>query len=291
MKKILALILMLPIFLSAQELEATVDINVEKLQTINRENLHNFKQSIEDYLNNTKFSGQNWDFDKIQCSFTILFTSAPDEFNYTAQVIVRSLRKVYKSTRNSPMITVNDGNWNFRYERNESLYSNPNIFHPITSFLDYYALLIIAMEQESWEKMAGSDLFSKAFAIANLGANSNFRKGWETGTTYNRFDLVENIQNEKYRTFREAISDYQYGIDIYENQKAKGQEKIVSLIKVLDALKTKIDYRSLFVKTFFDAKSGELIDHLKDYPDKSVFKTLKTIDPPRISKYDEMLKD
>lgn len=46
---------------------------------------------------------------------------------------------------------------------------------------------------------------------------------------------------------------------------------------------------SVYVKTFFDAKHGELIDYLRDYPDPELFSKLKKIDPPHSSKYDAVM--
>jgi hypothetical protein len=46
----------------------------------------------------------------------------------------------------------------------------------------------------------------------------------------------------------------------------------------------------VLLKVFFDAKAGEIVDYLKGAADKSVFVSLKSIDPSHSSKYDEGLK-
>jgi hypothetical protein len=46
---------------------------------------------------------------------------------------------------------------------------------------------------------------------------------------------------------------------------------------------------SVYIRTFFDSKSGEIIEHLKDYPDPELFSKLKKIDPPHSSKYDAVM--
>jgi len=42
----------------------------------------------------------------------------------------------------------------------------------------------------------------------------------------------------------------------------------------------------VLIQTFFKAKYGEITDHLKDYPDKTVFTKLKQIDPSHAGRYD-----
>ncbi|HEX2982380.1 MAG TPA: DUF4835 family protein, partial [Ignavibacteriales bacterium] len=69
MKKFITLLLFLPYLLQAQELNAKVSVNYEKLPVINKDYLNNFGQYIEDYLNNNRFTDQKWDSEKIKCSF------------------------------------------------------------------------------------------------------------------------------------------------------------------------------------------------------------------------------
>jgi hypothetical protein len=289
MKKLIFLFFLTTNIVFSQELDATVIVNSEKLSIRYREILADFGPMVQTYLNTTKFSGSPWEYEKIKCSFNIFFNTVSDESNYTAQVVVTSMRRVYQSQKFSPMMVVNDGNWAFVYEKNQTIFFDPNYFNGLTSFLDYYAYMVIGFENDSWEKGAGTPFFQKAFDIVNL-ANGRRATGWEAGSSYNKSDFVQNILDNKYGAFRDATTEYHRGIDIYAKNKAKGQELIVKMIKALDQMKSKIDFRSVYLKVFFDAKSGEIIEYLKDYPEKSIFKTLKTVDPPRLAKYDEILR-
>lgn len=290
MKKFIILFAFVCRSIIAQELQASVTVNFEQLPSINKENLVTFKQTVEDYLNLNRFTGDTWDSQKIKCTFNIFFLSAPDDITYTAQVFIGSQRPIYKSLSNSQLISILDNSWNFQYEKNQSLYFNPTLFNSLASILDYYAFLIIGMDNDSWEKLGGSPQFSRGMFVVNIAAAGKFSKGWEKGSgTFNRRDLLEDLLNEKFRVFRESYADYHYGIDIMSKNRAAGQEKMVSLINTLDKIKSKIDVRSVLTKSFFDAKHGEIIQRLADYPDKTIFKKLKVIDTPHASKYDEVL--
>lgn len=290
MKILAILFLSFTSILFPQELNCKVNVNLESIPIAARERLSNFSQVIEDYMNKTNFTGSDWQGGKIQCAMTIVILSVSNEVNYTAQAIVSSQRPIYKSTDNSLMLTINDNEWAFNYEEGQALYANQSTFDPLTSFLDFYANIIIGFDMDSWESLGGSPYFSNAFNIVNLGANSNFSNGWtKNSNSYSRRGLVEDLLNEKYRHFREAIYDYYYGIDIYAQNPEIGREKIVKLINVLEDLGTKSNLTGVFIKVFFDAKNGEIIEHLKEYPDKEIFVKLRRIDPAHTSKYNEIL--
>ncbi len=274
----------------AQELNCKVTVNYEGLPALNRELLTDFASVIETYVNNTQFTGESWDGQKIDCALNIFFTSASGDNDYAAQVVVVSTRPVYKSIRQSTMLTINDPMWTFRYVKNQPLYFNQSSFDPVTSFLDYYANIIIGSDWDTWEELGGTPYFNRAFNIVNLGANSAYKKGWErSNATYSRWGLCEDLLNDKYRRFREAIFVYYVGVDEYQINKTAALEKIVNLINVLTDMKSKVDINSVLIRTFFDAKYGEIIDLLRGYPDPTIFTKLKKIDPPHSAKYDELM--
>ncbi len=273
--------------ISAQELNCTVTVNLDNIPPSNRDKLSSFQSAVESYINQTRFT-DGWQANKIRCSFTILLLSASNNINYSAQIIVTSQREIYKSKNSSLMLTINDNNWAFTYEKNQNLIADFSNFDPLTSLLNYYAYIILGYDSDSWEEFGGTDFYSKAYDIVNLGAASSFPTGWEKNSnSYSRRGLVDDLLNDKFRPFREAFYEYHYGIDYYDINKEMGQAKIVKAVNILDALRSKIDLASVIMKVFFDAKSGEIIERLKDYPDKdNVFKTLKKIDPAHSAKYD-----
>ena len=66
--------------------------------------------------------------------------------------------------------------------------------------------------------------------------------------------------------------------------------KIASLVDVLFTMWQKQGgINSVLLRTFFDAKNGEIIDHLREYPDRSIFAKLAKVDPPHAAKYQELI--
>jgi len=290
MKYTVLFLLLLSFTTFAQELNCKVDVNFESLPVNNRELLTDFQGVIENYMNTTRYTNEDY-AQKIDCSMSIFFTSAGSDVDYSAQIVIISQRPIFRSTNNSPILTVNDGQWQFKYQKGQALYSNQTTFDPLTSFLDFYALIIIGMDMDTFEPSGGTVLFKRAQDIVNLGSNSGASLGWQSSSSaYNRWGLVNEILSATYTFFRNSIFEYHYGIDIYAQNKQLGQPKIAGLVNVLWIMYEKLgSINSVYVRTFFDAKHGELIDYLRDYGDPEIFTKLKKIDPPHSSKYDAVM--
>lgn len=291
MKYLLCFLLLFPVLLFSQELDATVSINTEKLTTQNRDLLIGFENALEEYLNNTRFTGNAWQGGRIRCAFNIFFVSGDDQNHYAAQINVTSLRPIHKTKTSSLMLNVMDTNWEFIYERGQSFYFNTMDFNSLTSFLDFYAFLIIGLDNDSYEQLSGTSAYSQALNIAVLGSSSTFTKGWERNSnSYNRRVLADDLLSEKFRQFRENFFDYHYnGLDLMSTDRQTGISNVVKLINNLEVAYVKRDLRGVLMKVFFDTKSTEIVNVLKGYQDKNIFAVLKKIDPGHISKYDEAM--
>ena len=289
--KIIVSFLLYGTVLFSQELNCKVEVNFQNLPVNNRELLSEFAGVIEGYMNTTRFTNENLDGQKIDCALSIFFTGAASDVDYNAQVVVVSQRPVFQSTISSSMLTINDGQWSFQYQRGQALISNQTTFDPLTSFLDFYANIIIGFDWDTWEEFGGTKYFQRAYDIVNLGASSSFSTGWQSSSsTYSRWGLVNDLMNEKYSAFRSSIFDYHYGIDIYRQNKTLAQQKIVSLINVLfNMWELQGGLTSVFIKTFFDAKYGEVIEHMKDYTDPNIFDKLRKVDPQHAVRYETYL--
>ena len=290
MKRLILMLLVLSSVTFSQELNCIITVNMDNIPNSSRDLLSGFQQAVSDYMNKTRFTSGDWQGTKISCGLSIFFLSTSNDINYTAQVVVTSQRPVYNSDKNSLVLSINDNTWSFTYQKGQSFLPNQSTFDPITSFLDYYANVIIGFDMDSWEEYSGTPYFSKAVNLTNLASTSSFSKGWvRSSGSYSRAALVEDLLNDKYRPFREAFYQYYYGIDYCVVNKGKGVEYIVKAINLIYSMKDQIDFSNVLLKTFFDAKSGEIAEYLKDYPDKNIFTILKKIDPSHTSKYDALM--
>ena len=291
MKKLFVILFVAIAYTSSfgQELQATVQVNDEQLQTVYKENLVPFQAQIEEYLNTTKFTGESWEWDKIQCNFNIFFTSASSETSYSAQIVVTSSRPIEGSDGRSLMLSVMDNNWSFLYEMNQSIYFNPTYFDPLASFLDYYAFLIIALDSDSYEPFGGTFAFQEALRIAVQGGSTGYSDTWALRTeNYNKRGVVEDATSARFQNLRQDFYDYHYnGLDVFSKDRNATYNSITKLINNVATLKKTLNRRSSYLTVFFDAKHGEIISYLEDYEDRSIFSVLQRVDPAHTTKYIE----
>lgn len=296
--KRLSLILGLLIFLTSanfgQELAATVKMNIEQLPNSSKDRIRGFDKVVEDYLNNNRFTTIPWESeDRINCTVDIFFNGGINN-KYSAQVVITSQRPVYQSERVSLMLRIQDSEWSFFYEENQALYYNQTDFDPLTSFLDFYANLIIGYDLDSYEPLGGSRQFERAYEIAVLGASSGYSGGWELkSTSYNKRSFIDEISDAKFNKFRQLFFDYHYnGIDIYTQNKLKAQANMSFLFDHLYENINKLGTRSVLLRIFFEAKNGEIVDYLSDAPNaEELFQKLRVVDPAHLSKYDKVLEE
>lgn len=290
MKKLALILVLIPFrMIFSQEIAAKVTVNFESLQTEYREKLVNFATQIEDYINKNKWTDLKWEGPKIPVSIQVYFRSGNPSNRYSAQVVISSQRPIYQSEKSTLMLKLIDPNWEFTYEKNQVMLFNPNLFEPLTGFINYYVYVILGIDSDSYEEFGGTKYFNQALSIAYQGASSNFSGGWSSGEgSFNRVDFVSEYLNEKYQNFRKAFFDYHYnGLDLATEDPSLPIKKLISFIKTLEDLRNKVFSRSILLKVFFDTKYLEFCEILRNHSDKSVFDRLKKIDPAHISTYDE----
>jgi hypothetical protein len=299
MRKFAGLAVVLAVFTiwgSAQELNCDVTVNLENIPSAQRDLLVRFEEEVERYLNNTRWSDEDFGGEKIDCSMTIFFLTAPAENRYTAQVAVVSQRPVYNSTtnektgRNTQVLRLFDDRWDFIYVLNQQMVRDDFRFEPLTGFLDYYAYLIVGMDLETYNEQSGSRYLQKALNTCNLAASTAFAKDWQVSSagTYSRFGVADELMNLRYQPFRLAFHRYHFdGIDLLTTETQKGLENILQTVETIADLRKNQDPRSILVKVFFDAKSLEIADAFLPYPDRSVYDRLVAADPSHQSTYDE----
>ena len=117
MKKLLYIFgfLLFSNFSFAQELNAQVQINYQSLGGSNLQLYRTLEKSLKDFINNTSWTGKKLqNFEKIKCSFAIVLTEKTGN-NFKGTLVVQSVRPVYQSQYDSPILNINDTNFSFEY--------------------------------------------------------------------------------------------------------------------------------------------------------------------------------
>lgn len=282
----------IPIALLGQELDCKVTINTESIASAQRDYLRNFATDVEKYLNETKFTNEDLSGEKIQCSVDIFFKTVSGNNSYLAQVFIGSQRPIYngneKTNRVTAVLRIMDASWQFMYTPNQRMIHDDFSFDPFTDFLDFYAYLIIGFDLETYEPMSGSQCFKKALNTVQLAQNSAQGTDWQpSSSAYNRFGIVDELNNIKFAVFRTAFNNYHFdGIDLLAADHLKALNNMLKAIESINDIRHS-NPTSVLIKQFFDAKNEEIAESFQSFPDRGVYDILSTCDEEHRRTYQE----
>ena len=263
----------------SQELRATVAVNYEQVNNGNPQLFKNLEKQITEFLNNTKWTeNEVKDVEKIECNFFINVTSYGSN-NFEATLQVQASRPVFNSTLSSPILNVNDKNFNFRFiEFENMIYDANNFSSNLVSVLAFYSNLIIGIDMDSFSKLGGTEYLGIAANIVNVAQSSGF-KGWsqsESGNN-NRNFLISDMLSNTFEPFRTAMYLYhREGVDKMAENILQGKEGVSKAIQVLEEIQ-KTRTNSLITRTFFDIKADEIVSIFSGGPKMDVTKLVETL--------------
>lgn len=277
---------------SSQELKATVSINSAQVTNVNPQIFKNLEKQIFDFLNNTKFSEKvvkpN---EKVNCSFFFIVNKFESN-NFEVTLQVNSTRPVFNSTFSTPILNINDKDVSFRYIEFENLIYDQNSFTSnLVSVLSFYANIILASDADTFSDKGGSEYLESALNIANVAQSSGFT-GWvQTGKKTTRYNLISDLMSNTFDAYREALYQYHIkGLDTMADDLKTGKLEIINAIETLLNLH-KVRPNSLLARTFFDAKTDEIVNVFTGGPVVDISKVkdnLATISPLNSSKWNKI---
>ncbi|HTP79260.1 MAG TPA: DUF4835 family protein [Bacteroidota bacterium] len=268
----------------AQELRCTVTVNLESISTSQRDLLRNFKTDVERYLNNNRYTSEDLEGERIDCSMSVVFKQASGENRYIAQVFIGSLRPAYvnneKLDKVTPVLRISDEDWEFNYIPNQRMIQDNFNFDPFSHFLDYYAYLIIGYDFDTYKEFSGSQCFQKALNICNMGSAAGSKDWQQTSAgTFSRFGLATELNDVKYNSIRLAYFTYHFdGIDIVQTEPVRAYQNLLKAIKAVSDIRQRVSPTSLLAKQFFDAKYKEIAETFLGYPDRAIYDQLASLD-------------
>ncbi len=269
MKKILVIVFIFMFsFGFSQELNCVVTINHDQIKTSNDQIFKTLEKSINDYLNQTKFTKKNYKkHEKIKCALTINITKRPDNDKFEGSLQVQVLRPVYRSTYESPILNLVDNDVSFQYEEFQPLIYNKSSFESnLTSLLTYYAYVIIGMDEDTFSLYGGTENFENAQEVL-LVAQQGGNKGWKSmDGSMTRFTLIDNLLNDTYKNFRLVMYNYHLkGLDIMYKDKILAKKNIATAISRLKPIYL-IRPNAYLLRIFLDTKQDEIVSIFKDGP-------------------------
>lgn len=244
----------------AQELNAKLTINTQKIQTTEREKFTAMEDNIKSLLNDQKWTDATFArSERIDCSIVITINEMIGDDSFKGEIQILSRRPVYNSSYITTLLNYRDTQFDFDYISGQTLdFNSTNITDNLTATLAFYIYVIIGLDFDSFSLNGGRPYFEKAMSIANAAQSLNSR-GWEPFSGKgNRYDLAVALTDEGSKDFHSMWYGYhRMGLDEMAANPSRG---MIRIIETLNDLQKFYDARpsSLLLTLYAEAKMNEL---------------------------------
>lgn len=278
---------------NAQELHARVEILAPQVPNANKRVLDVLQRVVTDFLNKRSWTGkQVLSQERIDCNVVITINSWDGSSEYTAQAQILSVRPVFDTTYDSPILNMVDKDFDFSYVEGQIVdFSDQQYMSNLTSLLAYYAYLILGMDADTFSLEGGANYFSSAQNVLNNAQNGGF-KGWRSmDGNENRYWLLNNLQDRRYQAIRHFQYEfYRNGMDLMVSQPQVAQTNIKSLLPTLKNIE-RFGQGAVLDQIFFTSKSNELVGIFggMNHQDRmQAYQLLMEVDPSNGNKYEAL---
>lgn len=257
--------------IQAQELNCKVIVDYAKITNANNQIFKSLETSLNEFVNKTAWTEKTYkDNEKISCTMFITLNSY-DSNNFEASIQVQSSRPIFNSSFSSPLLNINDKDFNFQYIEFQNLFFSPNSYDSnLISTIAYYSYIILGVDAESFALDSGTNYFQSAQEIVSLAAATG-GKGWsQSDKTQNRYYLVNDLLSTTFRPYREAMYQYHFnGLDNMNKDLKTSKESIINAINTLSIIHTGRP-NAYLTRIFFDAKADEIVSIFSGGPNVNI---------------------
>lgn len=279
---ILAIALM-PLLVSAQELNCTVEVNAQKIEGGSKSVFQTLQEAMTEYMNETKFSNATFaNNEKLDCRLFLTVSEYTDD-RITGDLQVQLSRPVFNATYTTTLFNFKDNRISFEYREGEPIiFNETNIENNLTAILNYYAYLFLAIDFDSFSLQGGQPFYERAESIVQA-AQSLGEVGWKAfEDPKNRNGVLSSYTSPSTSVIRQLLYNYhRKGLDEMATSPDKGRVAITESIKAIETI-YKADPMSSALSIFRDSKMDEIVNIYSKAPQterETVYKLLQPIYP------------
>lgn len=280
---------LLGVTLHAQEIQSTVVVDMQTLTLDQRQDLVNMARDVENYINNNRYLDKDWDGEKIPVDITI-YIRARNSNRVSARLAVVSKRLINgQPGTGSGLFRIFDQEWSFEWSMTPTLVYQTMRYDDFASVIDFYMLMAIGLDMDTYDDLAGTPAYKIAQQIAQSGnarGVSQFSTMYQPGE-FTRMSLVSEFMDIRYQGMRRLIYDYHDAIDTYAKDKVAGITALEAVVHdIAEFKRNKLSNRSVMMQAFFDAKQVELAGLFRGNKTSNVWTDLRYVDPGYTQQYE-----
>ena len=281
--------------LQAQELDARVTVNHEKVQGTNTGIFESLETNLTQFINDRQWTNQQYQKnERISCSFAITVNSYNESENkLDCTLMVQSTRPVYNASYTTTVFSQNDRDFSFTYQEFDQLDFRPDVVdNELTAVIAYYVYLIIGMDLDTMAPLGGTEALQTALTITN-NAQSLTSKGWKAfEDSRNRYALITDLMDGGMEPFRQMqYKYYREGMDIMAENADRGRAAITEAVGLLKQARENKSM-SAWPQLFSEYKRDEIVNIYKGKgtakEKEDIYETFSTINPSQRANWNKI---
>lgn len=246
----------------AQEVNARITINSEKIQATNKQVFTTLQKALTEFVNNRKWTDATFAVnERIDCSITLIINEMPSDNSFKAEIQVQARRPVYNSSYTTTLLNFRDTQLDFDYTEFEPVeYTENSLSSNLTATIVYYIYTVLGLDFDSFSPKGGAPFLAQAQQVVSLAQAQPSWNGWKAfENDRNRHALSTALTDNTSDLFHEMWYNYhRKGLDEMAANPDRGRTTIISLLPTLNQIKSARP-TSVLLQMFADTKLDEIV--------------------------------
>lgn len=294
---IVALLLWSPSLVKAQELNARVTVNVDRLgASADPSIVSDLTQQLTEMINQTRWTNASFSpMERIECAWGLNLLTASDDGLYTAELSVSAQRPVYGASYTTPLLVHLDRELNFQYAPYQPLvYAPTQIDNNLVATVAFYAYLILALDFDSFAPLGGDYAARQMQQLVATAQQMMDWTGWQAyASDNNRYAISQAYNDPAHQPWRNYWYQYhRQGLDLLTSNVRRGYTNILEQLTLLEET-WQANSMSPLLQLFAQTKLDELpllVEGASQDNRTAAYKTLYKIFPTEDSKLSTLKK-
>lgn len=252
----------LPFIGKAQELNARVTVNSDKVQSTNKQVFTTLQKALTELVNNKRWTDATFAVnERIDCTITIIINEMVSDNSFKSEIQVQARRPVYNSSYTTTVLNFRDTQLDFEYTEFEPLeFMENTLSSNLVATVAFYIYTVLGLDFDSFSPKGGSGFLTQAQQIVSLAQAQPSWNGWKAfESDRNRHAISTALTDNTSEQFRDMWYNYhRKGLDEMAANPDRGRTTILSLLPVLDQIKSARPTSPL-IQLFADTKLDEVV--------------------------------
>lgn len=245
----------------AQELNATITINSDKVQGTNTQVFTTLQNALTEFINNKKWTDATFNInERIDCTFTIIINEQNDN-SFSGELQIQARRPVYNSSYTTTILNFRDRQFDFEYVEFEPLEFVESMLNSnLTATMVFYVYIILGLDFDSFSPKGGAAFLQQAQQIVSLAQSQMSWTGWKAfESNQNKHAIATALTDNTSEAFRQMWYTYhRRGLDEMAANADRARTTIIESLPALEEVRSARP-TSVLLQMFSLAKLDEVI--------------------------------